>query len=148
MPDYLRIHDFAARYRDIYAKHNTTESDVSDNFPEQCFELGFEMDCGKSFMDLFQNMPFYNPDALADVISDIKDTMLLGSAIFSRWRYVTHWEESSSLLDDRNRKWFVIAFNRLAVIALKSYEKQFRFEGELRTCLQIISTTKEQSENI
>ena len=68
MPDYLAIHDFAKRYRDIYKNHNTTESDVSDNFSEQCFELGFEMDCGKSFIDLFQSAPFYNPDALEEVI--------------------------------------------------------------------------------
>ena len=138
MPDYLAIHDFAARYRDIYASHNTTESDVSDNFPEQCFELGFEMDCGKSFMDSFQNAPFYNPDALADVIDDIASTMLLGSAIFSRWRYVTHWADFSSLLDDYNRKWFVTAFKRLAIIALESHEKQFRFKGILKK-LQLVS---------
>ncbi|MBQ9364482.1 MAG: hypothetical protein IJT82_01790 [Schwartzia sp.] len=138
MPDYLAIHDFAKRYRDIYKNHNTTESDVSDNFSEQCFELGFEMDCGKSFIDLFQSAPFYNPDALEEVIDDIVDTMLLGCAIFSRWRYVTHWEVFSSLLDERNRKWFLTAFDRLAVIALKSYKKQFRFRGELRK-LQLIS---------
>lgn len=138
MPDYLAIHDFAKRYRDIYTNHNITESDVSDNFPEQCFELGFEMDCGKSFMDLFQNAPFYNPDALEEVIDDIVDTMLLGGAIFSRWRYVTHWSDFSSLLDDRSRKWFVIAFDRLAVIALESYKKQFRFKGELQK-LQLVS---------
>ena len=138
MPDYLAIHDFAKRYRDIYTNHNITESDVSDNFPEQCFDLGFEMDCGKNFMDLFQNAPFYNPDALEEVIDDIVDTMLLGGAIFSRWRYVTHWADFSSLLDDRNRKWFVTAFDRLAVIALEYYKKQFRFKGELQK-LQLVS---------
>lgn len=138
MPDYLRIRDFAENYQKLYANPNTTEDDVSDNFPEQCFAFGFEMDCGKSFMDSFQNALFYNPDALAEVIEDICDTMLLGGAIFSRWRYVTHWEDFSSLLDDYNRRWFVTAFKRLAIIALESYEKQFRFNGRLKK-LQLVS---------
>lgn len=138
MPDYLCIRDFAERYQKLYATPNTTEDDVSNNFPEQCFAFGFEMDCGKSFIDSFQNAPFYNPDALAEVIDDIWDTMLLGGAIFSRWRYVTHWEDFSSLLDDYNRRWFVTAFKRLAVIALTAHEKQFRFKGKLRK-LQLVS---------
>lgn len=138
MPNYLSIHDFAVRYQKLYKNRKTTENDVSKNFPEQCFALGFDMDCGKRFMDSFQNAPFYNPNALAEIIEDIGATMLLGGAIFSRWRYVTHWADFSSLLDDYNRKWFVTAFKRLAVIALTSHEKQFRFKGELQR-MQLIS---------
>ncbi len=132
MPDYRSIHDFAIKYRELYKSQKTTEADVSDNFPEECFALGFDMDCGKSFMDSFQSAPFYNSDALAEIIDAIENTMLLGNTIFSRWRYVTHWAGFSSLLDDYNRKWFLTAFNRLEIIALESIKKQFKFEGGLR----------------
>lgn len=138
MPNYQRIHDFAVKYQKLYENPKTTEADVSEGFAEQCFALGFEMDCGKSFMELFPNAPFYSPDALAEIIDEVGHTMLLGGAIFSRWRYVTHWADFSSLLDERNRKWFAIAFKRLAIIALESYENQFRFEGTLRK-IQITS---------
>lgn len=67
MPDYLSIHDFAVRYQKLYENRKTTETDVSENVPEQCFALGFDMDCGKRFMDSFQNAPFYNSDG--DILS-------------------------------------------------------------------------------
>lgn len=48
--------------------------------------LGFEMDCGHAFSEKYGNAA-NNHDALNRIIDDVTDIPLLGSAIYSRWRY-------------------------------------------------------------
>lgn len=126
------VHDFAVRYHSLYVNPQTVESEVEEGFADQCFTFRFEMDCGKRFIDTFSNDAFYKNDALDKVIDEIDDVDLLGSAIFSHWRYVTHWADYSSLLDDEHRPWFITAFGRLAVITEEPETSTFIFEGTLQ----------------
>jgi len=73
------------------------------------------MDTGISFSEMYTRPAFENADALITVIDRIDNVMVLGNGIFSHWRYITHWIYSS-LIDDRNREWFPLAFGRLATL--------------------------------
>lgn len=85
------IHEFAVRWFEKYRSPDTSEQEVEEGFSEECFALGFEMDCGKSFEAAFPGMNMLNDaDAMNKIIDQIQDVHLLGSAIFSKWRYVTH----------------------------------------------------------
>ena len=119
MGERKKIHDFAVKYHSLYVNPQTTEREVEDGFSDQCFALGFEMDCGERFIETFSKGAFYEKEDLEQIISDIDDIMLLGSAIFSHWRAVTHWDYSS-LLGEEHRPWFITAFGRLAVITEES----------------------------
>ena len=94
----------------------------SDSFAEKCRCFGFVMDCGKSMEKRFPGAS-YDERILESVIEEIKDIKLIGSAIFSRWRYYMHWA-MSSYLDDEAREWFIIAFKRLQELSAVSV-----FEG-------------------
>lgn len=66
----------------------------------------------------------------------VTDIKLLGSAIYSKWRYFNHltYDESEILLPE-NRAWFILALSRLAVL---TSENPFVFHGDLKA-IQIIS---------
>lgn len=129
MQNKKEIYNFAIKYYDLYSCSLFTESAVINGFAEQCSALGFEMDCGKSFIAAFSNEAFRNNEDLKKIINNINDIALLGSAIFSRWRDITHWEYAS-LLSKANRSWFITAFTRL--IDLTVDKRIYRFEGTLR----------------
>lgn len=115
------IHSFALKYFKLYDDPQTEEEEVVKGFDEQCFALGFEMDCGKKFIETYSSEAFYSWEKLAKIIETIDDVALLGSAIFSRWRYTTHWAEESLLDDHLTRFWFFLAFSQLVIITDDSY---------------------------
>ena len=48
----------------------------------------------------------------------MNDIDLLGSAIYSQWRYFNHWAYSGEeILELRNRSWFILELDRLAMLA-------------------------------
>ncbi len=78
-----------------------------------CFALGFEMDCGHSFdREYSKGEPLNRVETLSEVIKDVDDEELLGSAIFSNWRGITHWSYESGFTAE-NKAWFLMALNRL-----------------------------------
>lgn len=90
---------------------------VESEFAEDCRDLGFEMDCGHGFEGLY-GAAVYNADALSKVIEQVEDITLLGSAIFSRWRYFNHWAYSGAeIVEPENRQWFLIGLHRLYNLA-------------------------------
>ena len=113
--DMRKLHQFAEDYYRLYRDPDTTDRDVEMGFSEKCFDLGLEMDCGHAFIDHYSDDAFYDLKIFIRVVDEIDDAALLGSAIFSKWRFITHWAESS-LLDDNYRKWFIIALRRLCEI--------------------------------
>lgn len=120
------IHSFALKYFNLYNDPETEEREVIEGFGEQCFALGFEMDCGEKFIEKYAEEAFHNCEKLANIIDTIDDIDVLASGIFSRWRYTTYWE-GGSLLDDndyRTRFWFWFAFCQLAIITDDSYTKK------------------------
>lgn len=73
------------------------------------------MDCGHGIEEAFPGMSVLgNITAFKQIIGDITDVALLANAIFSQWRYITHWSMTDSLISANNKEWFCLAFARLA----------------------------------
>lgn len=104
------IHSFSEKYLALYRDSSSTERDVCESFADECFALGFEMDCGHKFNDTYGsiNEPF---DTVAYKVTDVA---ILASGIFSKWRYITHWSYCDQCTTDENRAWFVAAFKKLS----------------------------------
>ena len=85
-------------------------------FVQECISLGFKMDCGESFRKKYGDEAFNTEEALARVVDTITDIKVLGSGIFSQWRYLSYWAESSQAIHD-SEGWFLLAFNRLHKLA-------------------------------
>lgn len=63
-------------------------------------------------------MPQNNFEALERIVGEITDIPLLGSAIYSQWRYFNHWAYSGEeILEPKNRAWLTIALSRLGELA-------------------------------
>lgn len=132
------VHEFAVRWFEKYRSPDTSEHEVEDDFADECLAFGFEMDCGKSFEAAFPGTnAFHNADVLYEIIEQIQDVHLLGSAIFSQWRYVTHWAKAS-LLDLQYRNWFITAFSRLDILTADDGLSSFVFQGQAQK-IQIVS---------
>lgn len=83
----------------------------SQEFPDTCISLGFEMDCGQSFIAAYGEESWRSLAKLSAIIEKIDDVNLIGSALFSQWRYFNHWSYSDAT--DEDREWFLILFKRL-----------------------------------
>ena len=87
----------------------------SQEFPDACLSLGFEMDCGQSFIAAYGEEAWRSLAKLSAIIEKIDDVNLIGSALFSQWRYFNHWSYSEA--SDKDREWFLILFKRLNDLA-------------------------------
>lgn len=93
---------------------------VDHYFADDCNDLGFDMDCGQAFQAKYKNAA-YDWGTLDRIIDDVKDADLLGSAIYSRWRYYNHWAyDAAEILSPSGRGWFITALNGLKRIAIES----------------------------
>ena len=116
-----RINELASKYLKLYIDENTSKYDVEDDssFANECFELGFKMDCGEEFISKYSNEAFLYSDEFSKVIEDISDVQLLCNVIFSKWRQITHWDYDASVLDEDNREWFIMAFEKLSKLTIE-----------------------------
>lgn len=110
--------EFIKKWQPILTTWNGAAEDPQ--FAEDCWALGFEMDCGNSFSEAFPGKDPFRAPVLKKVISTITDSKFLGTAIFSHWRYLTHWHNAPFPND--TIEWFSIAFERLQ--SLNVLEKQ------------------------
>lgn len=102
---------------------------------DDCAALGFEMDCGHAFSERY-GQAANNHEALDRIIDDVTDIPLLGSAIYSQWRYFNHWVyDGTAILEPQNRAWFILALSRLALL---SGDNSFIFQGTLKK-MRIVS---------
>lgn len=101
------VHSFAEEHRKCMSLENLCE----ETFAERCRALGFEMDCGNSFIEEYSPEAFNELAEFKRIASEISDAKLLGSAIFSQWRWMTHW---SGIPDEKDFEWLVAALDRLA----------------------------------
>ena len=131
-----QIHAFAVKWCDKFRDQTVRYIDLVDHYmADDCEALGFVMDCGKAFERRYGDA-VSNATALDKVIGEIEDISLLGSAIYSRWRYFNHWAYSAEeILESQNRRWFILALSRLAVL---TGEKRFIFSGQPKQ-LRIVS---------
>ena len=130
MDEIKQIHNFAVKWADKFSDKTINFSELFErNMADDCAELGFEMDCGHTFFEKYGNAA-YDHEALEKVIDDIEDIPLLGSAIYSRWRYFNHWAYTGAEISEaNNRIWFLLALIRLAVLTGGS---PFGFQGTLK----------------
>lgn len=136
MADMKQIHDFAVKWCDKFRDQNINYIDLVDHFmADDCDALGFVMDCGHAFSERY-GQAANNYEALDGIIDDITDIPLLGSAIYSQWRYFNHWVyDAAEILESQNRAWFILALSRLALL---SGENPFIFQGTLKK-MRIVS---------
>ena len=112
------IYDFAMKWCDKFRdpKIEYTEL-IGSAMADDCTALKFEMEGGKAFRNRYGDATF-KEEALKKIIDEVTDIPLLGSAIFSRWRYFNHWADSGeAILKPENRAWFLCALERLAVLS-------------------------------
>lgn len=128
MADMKQVHEFAVKWCDKFRDQKTNYIELVDHYlADDCEALGFEMDCGHTFSEKYGDAVSDN-EALDKIIDDVDDIPLLGSAIYSRWRYFNHWAYSGAeVLEPKNRAWFILALSRLALL---TGDNPFVFQGE------------------
>ena len=136
MADFKQIHNFAVKWRDKFCDQNINYIELVDHWlADDCAALGFEMDCGNAFSEKY-GKAVYDHEELDKIIGDVTDIDLLGSAIYSRWRYFNHWAYTGEeVLEPQNRQWFILALNRLALL---SEDNPSEFHGTLKK-MRIVS---------
>ena len=111
LADNATINAFSCKWR---AKVFERSRDIENcAFADECDALGFHTDCGESFNRAFPEIYFRDIDGFEKVVAEIDDIFLLGTAIFSYWRWFSHWNEFHDICGDEPRKWFILAFDRL-----------------------------------
>jgi len=117
-----QIHDFAVKWCDKFRDQNINYIELVDHYmADDCDALGFAMDCGRAFAEKYGNAA-NNHEALDRIIGDVTDIFLLGSAIYSQWRYFNHWAyDAAEILEPKNRAWFIIALSRLTVLSEENH---------------------------
>ena len=118
MTDMNRIHKFAVKWCNKFRDGNTDYTELVDRcMADDCAALGFEMDCGHAFTEKYGDAAS-NSEALDRIIDEADDIPLLGSAIYSQWRYFNHWAYSGAeILEPQNRAWFITALSRLETLS-------------------------------
>ena len=136
MAEMKQIHDFAVKWYDKFRDQNINYIELVDHWmSDDCAALGFEMDCGHAFSERY-GQAANNHEALDRIIDDVTDIPLLGSAIYSQWRYFNHWAyDGTAILEPQNRAWFILALSRLALL---TGDNPFIFQGTLKK-MRIVS---------
>ncbi len=118
MANHNSIHAFALKWHGKFNDTNTNYIELVDHYmADDCAALDFVMDCGSAFEKEYGRAVF-DRKALEQIIEEVTDIPLLGSAIYSRWRYFNHWAYSGEeILEEDNRKWFLLALARLATLS-------------------------------
>ena len=118
MADMKQIHEFAVKWREKFRDPNIGYVELVDDYmAEDCASLGFRMDCGHAFSEKYGEASNKH-EALARIIDEVTDIPLLGSAIYSQWRYFNHWAYSGAeILQPENRAWFILALDRMEFLS-------------------------------
>ena len=107
-----KIHDFAFNNLNPFKDEETILS-----FGKKCEELGFVMDSGKQFLkkypDIYKSENSYKPE-----IQDIMNIDLLGSAVYSKWRYYTNWALPT---EEKPIEWFNSIMKHLGQLTIECF---------------------------
>lgn len=125
-----QVHAFAEKWLEKFRNQKIDYTELVDHYlADDCEALGFQMDCGKAFSDQYGSAAS-NYNELNKVIDEVTDIQLLGSAVYSRWRYFNHWAyDAAAILKFENRSWFLLALGRMLVL---SGENTLIFAGVLK----------------
>ena len=69
------------------------------------------MDCGESFIAAYGEEAWNTNKGLSAVIDKADDVNILGSALFSQWRYFNHWSYEHATEEDK--EWFLTILRRM-----------------------------------
>lgn len=127
MEDMKQVYDFAVKWCDKFRNQKINYIELVDHYmADDCDALGFKMDCGNAFEQLYGKAA-HDYEELDKIIDNVTDISLLGSAIYSRWRYFNHWAYTGEeILEFKNRSWFILALSRLSML---TGENPFIFKG-------------------
>jgi hypothetical protein len=113
----IDIKTFIEKYIDYFLtkfspdSHSYYDLFDSPSFPDECWSLGFEMDCGESFIATYGEKAWNTQGGLPSVINNVDNMKILGSALFSQWRYFNHWACGHATEEDK--EWFLIVLRRM-----------------------------------
>lgn len=126
MADMKQIYNFAVKWCEKFENPNTDYIELVDHYmSDECDALGFKMDCGRAFSEKY-GKAVDNSEALEKIIDQVDDISLLGSAIYSAWRYFNHWAyDGAEILNRNNRKWFIIALTRLKELSASQNDGEY-----------------------
>ena len=110
-----RVDEYVTSFLSLLNDNNVLDVQITDNptIGDGFRDLGFDMDCGHIFEGKYGRDAYSNPDALENVIDSIDDIYILGSAIFSKWRYYSHWAMGESIRDEEAMRWFNMTIKRM-----------------------------------
>ena len=109
----MTLDNFITKWQPILTRWNGAAEDPQ--FTEDCRACGFKMDCGESFVMAFPGRDVMRAAVLREIITHLDNSKFLGTAIFSYWRYLTHWHQAP--LQEDAIEWFTLAFERLKELA-------------------------------
>ena len=113
-----QIVDFCDKWIKLFSDENTSYLTLMDDisFADSCFSFGWEMDCGKSFFKRYSCESF--DDVLLHIHNESNIT-LLGSLLFSHWRYFNHWAYSGIEIL-KYKDWFITVLKHIKSLQSKS----------------------------
>ncbi len=127
------IHEFAQKWLQKFNNQRTDSFEFVQLVGEDCSELGFVVDQGEAFSKEYGPPAFHDADGLRKVIDQVNDIMKLGSAIYSKWRFLTYWASyPEEIMETKNRLWFILALERLSAISDEGRIPYPLFYGNLR----------------
>lgn len=112
----INIKTFVEKYIDYFLTKFSPDSQshynlfTSPSFPDECWSLGFEMDCGASFA-AYDEKARNTQGGLSSVIKEVDDMKILGAALFSQWRYFNHWSYGPAT--EKDKEWFLTILRRM-----------------------------------
>ena len=122
---------FARRFGESLERNGIASLDRFD-WPGGFFGLGFEMDCGHAYEEAY-GLGLGNDRDIGEGLSRVDDMAVLGRAIFSRCRYLTHW---SGGYGEEGAAGLVAALGRLEELAgsedASGTVVAYRFKGARR----------------
>lgn len=75
--------------------------------------FGFQMDCGNSYQERY-GLSIDDVEGLRRNLEQVVDIQILGNAVFSQCRYITHWALGGC---ERELEWLHLALKRLEELA-------------------------------
>ena len=118
MSRYNRIYEFSLKYLRLFDNEPDSGAgkQIEESLGRDCESLNFIMDSGEAFKKAYY-CAYVSNDVMRGACRLITDIDLLGSGIYSQWKYYTHWGQVD-FLSPKPKEWFTMAFSRLAELAL------------------------------
>lgn len=107
------IYFFAKYWLQIFKKAEINETKLELELSNDMTRLHFIMDVGNEFKTKYPNVSFStHSEDMFEIINNENDIELLSSTMFSMFRKITYWE-NTSLLSHDNKCWFIMVLERL-----------------------------------